>query len=800
MVGGGRFDMARLVPRKLDRKLLRDLWATKMQAIAIAFVVAAGIAVHVVAAGMLDSLQETRRAYYDRYRFADVWAPVVRAPDRLLADIRDIPGVAAAETRVTSHVLFDIPGMDAPASGQAISLPDSGRPAVNHIHLSEGRLPRRGQRDEAVLLDAFARAHGIAVGDTVSLTLHGGRESLRIVGIALSPEHVYAVAPGQLVPDARLFGVVWMGREALAQAVDRDGAFTEAVVTLEPGYPEAAVTGALDRLLAPYGAPGAYGREQQISDAFISSEITQLSTMARVLPPIFLAVAAFLVNVVLTRLVAMERTEIGLLKAFGYHDGDVVWHYVKFAGAIGVLGLAIGLGLGTWLGRQMAVLYTEYYHFPFLIFRLEAGVYLSACLVTALAVGGGGALAAWRAARLDPAVAMRAPPPPDYSKSIGAGLTRWQMLDRQTRMVFRQILRWPGRSAFTLAGVSVSGGLLIGTLFFLDSVDVMIDVYFNSANRQDVSVSFVEPRSRESFHSLRRMPGVIEAEPVRQVAVRLRHGAAEERTALSGVPRGARLSRMVDLDNRSVEAPPGALVMSQDLADKLSIAAGDRIEVEVTEGRRPVFELPVSAVTTTLVGSGLQMEIGDLNRLLGEGRVLSGASLRVDAHETRALYARLKDTPGIAGVSLQSEAEDRFVELLDQSLGTSIIIYTGFAALIAIGVVYNSVRISFSEREHELAVLRVLGFTRGEVAYVLLGEIAILTLLALPVGALLGTGLAWGFSQAMSSDLFRLPFVISPRTYGYAAGVVLVIAISSALMIRSRLDKLDMVAVLKSGE
>ena len=257
---------------------------------------------------------------------------------------------------------------------------------------------------------------------------------------------------------------------------------------------------------------------------------------------------------------------------------------------------------------------------------------------------------------------------------------------------------------------------------------------------------------------------------------------------------------MVDLDNRSVEAPPGALVMSQDLADKLSIAAGDRIEVEVTEGRRPVFELPVSAVTTTLVGSGLQMEIGDLNRLLGEGRVLSGASLRVDAHETRALYARLKDTPGIAGVSLQSEAEDRFVELLDQSLGTSIIIYTGFAALIAIGVVYNSVRISFSEREHELAVLRVLGFTRGEVAYVLLGEIAILTLLALPVGALLGTGLAWGFSQAMSSDLFRLPFVISPRTYGYAAGVVLVIAISSALMIRSRLDKLDMVAVLKSGE
>jgi putative ABC transport system permease protein len=800
VVGGTRFDLARWLPAKLDRKLLRDLWASKMQAIAIAFVVAAGVAVHIVAAGMLDSLQETRRAYYDRYRFADVWAPVVRAPERLHADIRDIPGVAAAETRVTSGVLFDIPGMDAPASGQAISLPDTGRPAVNHIHLSEGRLPRRGQREEAVLLDAFARAHGIGVDDTVSVTIHGGRERLRIVGIALSPEHVYAIAPGQIVPDPRLFGVVWMGRDALSQAVDRDGAFTEAVVTLEPGHPEAAVIDALDRLLAPYGAPGAYGRDQQISDAFISSEITQLDTMARVLPPIFLAVAAFLVNVVLTRLVAMERTEIGLLKAFGYHDRDVVLHYVKFAGAIGVIGLALGLGLGSWLGRQMAVMYTEYYHFPFLVFRLDAGVYTSAFLVTAVAVGGGGALAAWRAARLDPAVAMRAPPPPDYSKSIGAGLTRWKVIDRQTRMVFRQILRWPGRSAFTLLGVAISGGLLIGTMFFLDSVDVMIDVYFNDANRQDVSVTFVEPRSYEAFYAIERMPGVIAAEPVRQVAVRLRHGAAEERTGLTGVPRGAELSRLVDLDNNAVEAPPGALVMSRDLADKLGVEAGERIGIEVTEGRRPVFELPVSAVTTTLIGSGLQMEIGDLNRLLGEGRVISGASLRIDTDRRSTLYTRLKDTPGIAGVSLQTEAEESFIDLLDQSLGTSIFIYTGFAALIAIGVVYNSVRISFSEREHELAVLRVLGFTRGEVAYVLLGEIAVLTLLALPVGALLGTGLAWGFSQAMSSELFRLPFVISARTYGYAAGVVLVIAISSALMIRSRLDKLDMVAVLKSGE
>ena len=784
----------------LDRKLVRDLWGMKGQALAIALVISAGVAVHLVAEGMLGSLEETRRAYYERYRFADVWAPVVRAPNALLDDIRALPGVQAAETRVRAPALFDMPGLDEPATGQVLSLPDAGEPSVNQIYLIRGRTPAPGRRDEAVVLQSFADAHALDIGDTVPVTIYGGREQLQVVGIALSPEHVYAIAPGQLVPDDRLFGVLWMGREALAQSVNQDGAFNEAVVRLAPNVDEAQVIAALDTLLEPYGAPGAYGRDEHISDAFVSSELDQLRTMGNVLPPIFLLVAAFLVNVVISRLIATERAEIGLMKAFGYGDGAVAGHYLKAVGLIGALGLAIGIGLGSWLGRLMASLYTEYYRFPFLVFQANPRVFALVVGITAAAVGGGAALAVRRAAVLNPATAMTPPPPPDYSKALGARVTGWTVLDQQTRMILRQIVRWPSRAAFTCVGVAMSGALMVGTLFFIDAMEAMMDAYFDVANRHDVQVTFVEPRSRSAYFELLRAPGVLDAEPYRSAAARLRHEHLEERAALTGLVIDARLSRMVDQRLRGVVPPPGGLVLSRDLADELRVDAGDVLEVEITEGKRPVFEIPVAAVTTTYIGSGAHLRIEDLNRLLGEGPVVSGAFLTVDPDEVSALYTELKGAPAVAGIGLQSLAERNFQELMDQNIGVSIWIYTLFAGLIAIGVVYNSVRISFGERQRELASLRVLGFTRGEVSYILLGEIAFLTLLALPLGAALGAGLAWYLVQAMSSDLFRLPYVIDPGTFGWAGAVVIIVTAVSGLLVSRQLDRMDLVAVLKTQE
>ncbi len=783
-----------------DLKLMRELFGMKGQALAIAFVIAGGVAVHLLAAGMLASLEETRRAYYERYRFADVWAPVVRAPAGLISDIRSIEGVQAAEVRIRAPALFDMPNMTEPATGEILSLPDAGEPSVNQIVLMRGRLPDPGRRDEAVVLNSFATAHELDIGDTVPATIYGGRENLTVVGTALSPEHVYAIAPGQLIPDDRLFGVLWMSRSALGEMVNQDGAFNDAVVRLARGANERAVIAALDRLFQPYGAPGAYGRSEQISDAFVDSEIEQLRTMGSVLPPIFLLVAAFLVNVVISRLIATQRADIGLMKAFGYSDGFIVMHYMKLVGVIGAIGLIIGAALGTWLGRLTATMYTDYYQFPFLVFEADPRVYLTSLGITAAAVAGGAIFAVRRAASLNPATAMSPPPPPDYSRAAGARITSLTVLDQQTRMIARQIVRFPARSAFTCLGVAVSAALLVGTMFFIDAMDEMMASYFNVANPHDVQVTFVEPRSRAAYFELLRAPGVLAGEPYRSAAARIRHGHREERVGLTGLTLDASLSRMVDQHSRPVVPPPGGLVLSRDLANKLDAEAGDVLEIQITEGRRPTFELPIAAVTTTFIGSGAHMRLEDLNRLLGEGPVVSGAYLKVDESQTDALYLQLKALPAVAGVGLQSMAYRNLSQMMDETMGVSIFIYTAFAALIAIGVVYNSVRISFAERQRELASLRVMGFTRGEISYILLGEIAFLTLLALPLAALLGTGLAWYLAEAMSSDLFRLPFVIHPATYGYAAAVIIVVTAASGLLVRRELDRMDLVEVLKTRD
>lgn len=784
----------------LDRKLVRELWRMKAQALAIAFVVAGGVAVHLFSAGMLSSLQETRRAYYERYLFADVWAPVVRAPQRLVADIRAIDGVQAATTRVRVSALFAMEGMSAPAIGEVLSLPDVGEAAVNRLHLVRGRLPRAGQRDEAVVLQAFADAHGLEIGDTVSVTLHGGRRRLTVVGVALSPEHVYAIGPGQFVPDDRLYGVLWMRRATLAQAVNQDEAFNEALVRLSRDASEPAVISQLDRLLEPWGAPGAHGRADQISDAFISSEIDQLATMVRVLPPVFLLVAAFLVNVVVSRLIAVQRSGIGLLKAFGYRGRDIIGHYLKLVAVIAATGVLIGGAAGIWLGRGIAELYMEYYRFPFLLFRANLTDYATVVGVAMLTVMGGAALAVRRAAAMKPAEAMTPSPPPDYSKAAGAWITRMRVLDQQSRMILRQIIRWPGRATLTVAGIASSGALLIGTLSMMDGIEVMIDSSFNVSNPHDVSVSFVEPRSRAAHFSLAREDGVLAAEPFRVVPVRLRHGPREERVMITGAPLDGTLSKVVDTDNRPVQPHPGGLVLSSDLAAKLGIQAGDIVEAQVTEGRRPLLTLPVSAVATSYVGSGARMRIEDLNRALEEGALVSGAWLTVDGARTGALYGRLKETPSVAGVGLQADAVKRLAAMLDENLGRSILTFAVFAGLIASGVVYNTVRISFSERQRELASLRVLGFSRADVSYILLGEVAFLTLLALPVGAALGAGLGWYLAHAMSSDLFRLPFAIAPATFGIAGAVVLAITVAASLMVRRQIDRLDLAEALKTGE
>ncbi len=784
----------------LDHKLLRALVALKAQVLAIALVIASGAALLVMALTTIEALEETTAAYYERARFADVFATVTRAPEALGRDIAAIPGVQAVETRIVEGAVLDIAGFEEPVTGQLISLPDHGPQVLNMLVLRSGRMVEPGRPDEVVISEPFAEAHELVPGDSFDAVLSGRKRTLQVVGTALSPEFVHAIAPGGLMPDDERFGIIWMGREALAAAFDFDGAFNSVTLGLARPDDTQQVMLELDALLAPYGGTGAIARADQLSNWFLQNEITQQKNMASLLPMIFLGVAAFLTNMVLARLIATERREIGLLKAFGYSDLAVGWHYAKLILVIGGIGVLLGAVLGAWLGQFNTRLYAELYRFPFLLYRPGPTSFAIAGLISLGAALAGSLITVRRAIKLPPAAAMLPPTPPSYRRSRIGLAALAGALDEPSRMVIRRIVNWPLRAFLASFGLAMSVAVLIMGLQWIDAIDSMVDSVFIRGQHQDATVALTDIKPERVMQSFGQLPGVMAVEPARGVAARLTNGALVQREGISGVAEGAVLSPVYDESGTRIEVPPDGLLMSRKLAEVLNVRPGDTVRVEVLEGRRPILDLPVVRTFDTLIGTPAYMSLSALNRLMGDGRVVNQLHIAVDEAHQAALLSQLKNMPSVAGVLFRQAAIDTFYTTVGETIYVFIGFFVAFAVVLSVGVTYNSIRIALSERARELATLRVLGFSRWEISYILLGEIGLLTWFAIPLGCITGFVLAWYIAASFETELYRIPLVILDATYGKAALVALAATILCAAVVRRRLDRLDLIGVLKTRE
>jgi putative ABC transport system permease protein len=787
--------------RTLDLKVLRDIKHLRGQIIAVASLVACGVAAFIMLRSMHGYLLGGQEAYYAEYGFGDVFAHAVRAPAALEPRLAAVRGVDRVETRIVRDVLLDVPGLAEPATGRLVSLPDDGSLGLNRLHSRSGRLPEPGRRDQVVASAAFAAANDLRLGDAFSAVLNGRRQRLTVVGTAISPEFIYEISGlGNVFPDNRRFGAMWMSEAAMAAAFEMQGAFNDVVVTLQPGAAERPVLVAFDELLEPYGGVGAYGRDAHLSHQFVTGEIDETQITASFFPAVFLLVTAFLLQTTMLRLVRMEREQIGLMKAFGFRGAAVAAHYVKLALVPVLAGAAVGTALGVWFANGMAGIYARFYQFPEVDFHLDVGV-VWAALAIALATGIVGAVAAARrVVRLAPAVAMAPPTPPRFrhigleDTPLGRALTPAQ------QMIVRNVARSPWRSATTTAGIAMSLGVLAALMGMFDAIDVIADLQFNHVSREDVTVYFDATRSRDALAEVAHLPGVLALEPVRVAPARLSRGHLEKRTALVGLDPTGELRRIVDSDFAAHAPPTDGLLLGRTLAQSLAASAGDTVRVEVTEGERPVRSLAVHGVVDELMGGEAYMESGPLYDLLGESGTVSGVLLTVDPALHDDLYASLKRLPGVSSVLVKDVVVQGFNDTIEESFLISLIATLALGAGLVMAIVYNQARVALSERGRDLASLRVLGFSRREVAGMLLGEQSILVLVAIPFGLVLGWLLTVILVLRFESDLFRMPIVVLPTTYMQSAGIVLVAAALSALLVRRRLDRIDLIGVLKTRE
>ena len=787
--------------RAINRKVLRDLWHLRGQVLAIGMVVAAGIAALIMSLSTLEALDETTAAYYERYRFGDVFAWVKRAPDSVEQRIAAIPGVRTVQTRVSQYATLDIDGFAEPVMGRFVSLPDGRQPILNQLALRSGRLPEDGADDEVVLNEPFAEAHNLANGDEIVAIINGNRRELRVVGIALSPEFVYALGPGALMPDDRRFGILWMGHKALAAAYDLKGAFNNVSLVLERNTNRAQVIQQLDRVLERYGGVGAIARKDQLSNWFVMNEMEQLKTMSKILPTIFLVIAAFLTNMIMARLIATERGQIGLMKAFGYSNAEVGLHYASFVIGIVFVGSVIGIAAGSWLGRMNTQMYADLFRFPLLLYwpsTSAIAIAVSVSLVSAL-LGSAGAVR--QATRLPPAQAMQPPAPAAFRRMRlwDTGATRW--LDQGSRIIVRNILRSPTRSALTTLGVAASVGLLVLAMQWNDALNYLGQSYFFHAQHQDATIGLAEPQSETILHDFEHLPGVLAVEPMRIVSADFSVGPRRHRGSLTGLKEDAWLQPIFDdASAKVVPVPPNGLVLGTVLADKLGVSIGDQVWLDVLEGRRPQISMPVVGLIETYIAMPAFVHIDALNRLLKERPSAEYVNLLIDRRDEAAFYAKLKKLPMVSAVMLRQAAIDSFYGTIVEHIMVFITLFSSLACALGFGVAYNSARIALSERGRELATLRVLGFSRGEISYILLGEIGLLIAVALPLGCLLGRGLSELMGTAFNTELFRVPMVIEPSTYGLSVIVALAATLMSALVVRHRLDHLDLIEVLKTRE
>jgi putative ABC transport system permease protein len=785
----------------LKLKLWRGMWRLKGQIATIALVLAGGIACFISLRGTYLSLEAARAAYYDRYRFADVFARVERAPEALLKKVEALASVSVVESRIAEEVTVPLEGLSRPAYGRLLSLPSGRAPGTNDLHLRSGRLPNRGREDEVVILEAFAEAHGLAAGARLPVVINGRLRDLRVVGVALSPEFVFAIRPGALADDPKRYAVLWMDRSALAEAFRLEGAFNDLTLRLQPGASERPVCFALDRILARYGGDGAVGRDGQLSNRILVQELSQLRALSGMVPVIFLGVAAFLINLVLARLVRLERPEIATLKAIGYSNREIAFHYLGLVIVVVVPGILVGLAGGFLLGRSVLGLYAKSFRFPDLTFDLSPALVLSAVVVTVLSAVGGALGAVRGAVKLPPAEAMRPPSPARYRRGLVERLGLSALFGPSGMMVAREIERRPFRTLLSSAGMAGAVALLILSRFGWDSITTYFEGTFRREQRQDLTVAFARPVDPRVVGQLARMPGVMTAEGLRAVPIRVRHEHRMRDSVLMGLADESTLRRLITRGGgKAVDVPPDGVVLTKTLGDILGLKVGDRPSIEVREGARRTARPVIAGFVDESIGLQIYGRADLVAALEGDTGAVSAVLLKIDREQIEAVESELRRSPHVIDVSDVFADMERLFDMNASIMNVWTAISVVLAACVVFGVVYNNARINLAARSRDLASLRVLGFSRREISAILLWGLAFEVLLALPVGVVLGRYWAEGFMSTVDQETFRWQVFVAPRTYFLSVAVATLAAVASAFWVRRSLDHLDLISVLKSRE
>ncbi len=791
--------------RPLHRKLLRDVWQSRGTLAIVVMIIAIGTSSLVGLGSAHRILGLSQAEYYRQCHFADFWINVKKAPLTEVERIARMPEILEVQGRVVFDVLVDLPEQNQPITGRLLSTPvRNADRALNGIHLVSGSGFSDDRDEEVIISDTFAEAHDLQLGDRIHIILNRRREAFVIVGTAISPEYVYMVrGPGDLVPDKEHFGVFYIKQDYARDVLGFRDAFNELTGRVTAGSEDQLDTllEKIDRSLSPYGVLETVPRERQASHRFLSDEIAGLWATATVMPLIFLAVAALVLNIIMIRLAQRQRTTIGTLKAMGYSNRQILGHYLSFGVVIGILGGLIGCGLGLLMALGMIEMYKLFFQFPHFVFRVYPDLLGIGILVSVVFAVFGTVRGVLEVLRLAPAEAMR-PKPPERGGRIF--LERfpllWKCFDFHTQMALRNVFRNRIRTLTGVISTALSISLIFMSLVLYDSFLYMIDYQFEQVAHSDVDVGLREEKSIAALWEIRQLPGVDYAEPILGLRCDMAHGRHHRRVSITGLASGHRLTTPMQSGGKPIEIPSQGIVLSKKLAELLDAHIGDTLEVTPVRGYRVTKRVPVASIVESFLGMDCYADQKYLSGVVGEAYAVNSVQLSVNPAQMQEFFKAVKRRPNIQGVSVREDAKENIQKTVIDTSGFSIGIMVCLAGAIAFGSTLNNSLVEIGDRMSEISTLRVLGYRPYQVAGLLMRQTIATFLVGLILAFPLGYAMVHGLASAYDSELYRIPVIIRPMVAVNTIVLSVLFVAIAELIVYRQITKLDWLEGVKVKE
>lgn len=787
------------------KKFLRELKESKGQFVSVLAVVIIGVMFYTGLYSALENFSGAGPKYFSEYRLGDLWSTVYRAPEGVVERIEAIPGVKMAEGRVVQDVRIFME--DRNATIRLISLPDKKRNMVNDIIMRSGSYFTAGEGNQCIVSENFFKANHMVIGQTIEPIINGERVKLSVVGTAKSPEYIYEIRDAtELTPDYEKFGVVYIKKSYLQTILDFRGSVNDISILLDRDGDVKKVKAGMEKILDQYGLVNTIEKKDQTSYSMFHSDETGLKSMAAIFPMLFFIASAAIIYITMTRMIENQRTLMGVLKALGYSDWDIMLHYQTYPLLVGILGSVLGSLIGIFfVGKGLLSIFNGFYNFPTENSSAHLEIAVPASLMALFFCIFAGYNACRKELRLVPAESMRPKPPASGRKILLENLRIfWEHINFSWKIILRNLFRYKRRSAMASVGIIFSMALLLIALGFRSSMSYVMEVQYEEIQKYDLKINLTQMMNVDELRYIRNMDHVESVEPVMETGMEIRDGWKKKDIGVIALDGGAELYGVYDRSGKSAILPADGILLPARLMQTMGLRTGDRVTLRsYYPGKnedRDKKTVIVKGETSQFIGQSAVCSMDYIDYLLKEGIVANAAHIRLeDPKYEKEVINELKDILAINTILSKAEVVANTNKQL-QSMNTIIFFMLFVASILAVAVIYNITNINIFERRREIATLAVLGFTAAELKRLVFNENFFISVFGMLIGMPMGRIIAGVAIGTQATENMQMPIRMGLSKYMIAAFLIMTFTAVANFLLRNKITSINMVESLKSAE